>query len=77
MPANFELKRYKPKLDIVEKPENRVHELTDSNGALYAARAEIATRVKVGKIYVILCILSDCPCNGFFWIITVFRRASF
>ena len=33
MPANFELKRYKPKLDIVEKPENRVHELTDFNGA--------------------------------------------
>ena len=35
MPTNFELKRYKPKLDIVEKPENRVHddELTDSNGA--------------------------------------------
>ena len=34
MPTNFELKRYKPKLDIVEKPENRVHKLTDSNGAL-------------------------------------------
>ena len=33
MPTNFELKRYKPKLDIVEKPENRVHKLTDSNGA--------------------------------------------
>ena len=31
--ANFELKRLKPKLDIVEKPENRVHKLTDSNGA--------------------------------------------
>ena len=25
MPTNFELKRLKPKLDIVEKPENRVH----------------------------------------------------
>ena len=34
MLTNFELKRLKPKLDIVEKPENRVHELTDSNGAL-------------------------------------------
>ena len=35
MPTNFELKRLKPaKLDIVEKPENRVHKLTDSNGAL-------------------------------------------
>ena len=33
MPTNFELKRYKLKLDIVEKPENRVHKLTDSNGA--------------------------------------------
>ena len=33
MPTNFELKRLKPKLDIVEKPENRVHKLTDSNGA--------------------------------------------
>ena len=33
MLTNFELKRLEPKLDIVEKPENRVHELTDSNGA--------------------------------------------
>ena len=33
MPTNFELKLLKPKLDIVEKPENRVHKLTDSNGA--------------------------------------------
>ena len=33
MATNFELKRLKPKLDIVEKPENRVHKLTDSNGA--------------------------------------------
>ena len=31
MPTNFELKRLKPKLDIVEKPGNRVHKLTDSN----------------------------------------------
>ena len=31
MPTNFELKRLKPKLDIVKKPENRVHELTDFN----------------------------------------------
>ena len=31
MPPNFELKRLKPKLDIAKKPENRVHELTDSN----------------------------------------------
>ena len=31
MLTNFELKQLKPKLDIVKKPENRVHELTDSN----------------------------------------------
>ena len=31
MPTNFELKRLKLKLDIVEKAENRVHKLTDSN----------------------------------------------
>ena len=31
MPTNFELKQLKPKLDIAKKPENRVHELTDSN----------------------------------------------
>ena len=31
MLTNFELKKLKPKLDIVKKPENRVHELTDSN----------------------------------------------
>ena len=36
MPTNFQLKRLKLKLDIVEKPENRVHKLTDSNGALVA-----------------------------------------
>ena len=31
MLTNFELKRLKLKLDIAKKPENRVHELTDSN----------------------------------------------
>ena len=39
MPTNFQLKRLKLKLDIVEKPENRVHKLTDSNGALPACYA--------------------------------------
>ena len=36
MLTNFQLKQLKLnlKLDIVEKPENRVHKLTDSNGAL-------------------------------------------
>ena len=38
MPTNFELKQLKPKLDIVEKPENRVHKLTDSNASLYTSR---------------------------------------
>ena len=36
MLTNFELKQLKPKLDIVKKPENRVHELTDSNVSLTA-----------------------------------------
>ena len=31
MPTNFELERLKLKLDIFKIPENRVHELTDSN----------------------------------------------
>ena len=34
MLTNFELKQLKPKLDIVKKPENQVHELTDSNVSL-------------------------------------------
>ena len=33
MPTNSQLKRLNLKLDIVEKHENRVHKLTDSNGA--------------------------------------------
>ena len=33
MPTNFEPKRLKPKLDNAEKRENRVHRLTESNGA--------------------------------------------
>ena len=39
MPTNFELKRLKPKLDIAKKPENRVHELTDSNVSLSTLHA--------------------------------------
>ena len=31
MSTNFQIKRLKLNLDIVEKPENRVHKLTDSN----------------------------------------------
>ena len=41
MPTNFELERLKPKLDIFKIPENRVHELTDSNVSR-AARARSA-----------------------------------
>ena len=48
MPTNFELKRLKLKLDIVEKPENRVHKLTDSNGALRVrVRVRVTVRVPV------------------------------
>ena len=31
MPTNFELKRLKPKLDIIKNPENGMHRLTDYN----------------------------------------------
>ena len=34
MSTNFQIKRLKLNLDIVEKPENRVHKLTDSNVSL-------------------------------------------
>ena len=34
MSTNFQLERLKLNLDIVEKPENRVHKLTDSNVSL-------------------------------------------
>ena len=34
MPTNFQPKQLKLKLDFVEKPENRVHKLTDSNVSL-------------------------------------------
>ena len=44
MPTNFQLKRLKLKLDIVKKPENRVHELTDSNGS----RCPPAPRARMG-----------------------------
>ena len=48
MPTNFELKRLKPKLDIVEKPETRVHKLTDSNGTRQESEAcELCGEVSV------------------------------
>ena len=34
MSTNFQLERLKLNLDIVEKTENRVHKLTDSNVSL-------------------------------------------
>ena len=42
MPTNFDRKRLKPKFDIVEKPETRVHRLTDSNVSLltFASQAQ-------------------------------------
>ena len=46
MPTNFELKQLKPKLDISKKPENRVHELTDSNVSLMV-RAGVQVRAVV------------------------------
>ena len=39
MPTNFQLKQLKLKLDIVKKPETRVHELTDSNVSVSPRRA--------------------------------------
>ena len=45
MPANFELERLKPKLDIVKKPENRVHELTDSNVS-HLARSRVFSQLR-------------------------------
>ena len=48
MLTNFQLERLKLKLDIVEKPENRVHKLTDSNGALRVrVRVRVPARVRV------------------------------
>ena len=44
MLTNFKLKQLKPKLDIVKKPENRVHELTDSNVSRMGRRGEYSCR---------------------------------
>ena len=46
MPTNFEFKRLKLRLDIVEKPENRVHKLTDSNGAPRPRTTGVSVAVK-------------------------------
>ena len=40
MPTNFELERLKPKVDIFKIPENRVHELTDSNVSLIVSTSD-------------------------------------
>ena len=42
IPTNFELKRLKLKLDIVKKPKNRVHKLTDSN--VFQAKQNLLVR---------------------------------
>ena len=52
MPTNFQLKRLKLKLDIVEKPENRVHKLTDSNGA--PRKSAICKPASRGRLYISL-----------------------
>ena len=52
MPTNFELKRLKPKLDIVKKPENRVHELTDSNVSLAPPPGRVDVLYNMIKIIV-------------------------
>ena len=49
MLTNFELKQLKPKLDIVKKPENRVHELTDSNVSLATQRRATPRKNKHGS----------------------------
>ena len=47
MSTNFQLKRLKLKLDIVEKPENRsVHKLTDSNVSLLGPK-DVAAWVRI------------------------------
>ena len=50
MLTNCELKRLllKPKLDIAKKPENRVHELTDSNVSLVIASNSIGLGLRLG-----------------------------
>ena len=52
--TNFQLKRLKLNLDIVEKPENRVHKLTDSNvspklGLWLGLYAHLTARTTVSK----------------------------
>ena len=59
MPTNFEPERLKPKLDIVEKPENRVH-LTDSNGL----RDPVWLCVCVRYAWILHWVSSDCVCLG-------------
>ena len=49
MLTNFELKRLKPKLDIAKKPENRVHELTDSNVTRLLHRADMRKNVRARR----------------------------
>ena len=44
MPTNFQLERLKLNLDIVKKPENRVHKLTDSNVSRADTRQNVRAR---------------------------------
>ena len=52
MLTNFKLDRLKPKLDIVKKPENRVHELTDSNVSLVNRYARIVEQ-RCQPVYIV------------------------
>ena len=59
MPTNFELERLKPKLDIFKIPENRVHELTDSNVSLFGRR-------RGQKVIRVSCRLASCAAELLF-----------
>ena len=52
MPTNFQPKRLKLKLevDIVEKPENRVHKLTDSNVSQLKIAMGLAARRTLANV---------------------------
>ena len=70
MLTNFELKRLEPKLDIVEKPENRVHELTDSNGAhmeQFFGEADLAHAARVwSSIHAWCAACTDCDWHDYY-----------
>ena len=62
MPTNFQPKRLKLKLDIVEKPENRVHKLTDSNAERSLDTVVRAVSASVLPVWVDFTSLKGLPC---------------